>query len=555
MKRNEGITLIALVVTIIVLLILAGVSISMLAGDNGIIRQSQRAKQETEQAEQDEREKLDNLNQYIGDMVNGVDSNQDRNAKFENNGIDKTHDGAQYDPITTEDGMWTIYKDIDTKTTKVNVYVESKYYYPSFEQFVLEKCYLVQILSDPALPVYSFSDLSDFYANMMMVQLKESQPDSNIITEDEYMIKRREEMGIGPFFEEILEQAGTDEYDAYKEKGKEIIEKLKGEESSYVSDNSSMLPDVFLPNSSELTYDNLLATYNKLYGDKINLTIPEEEKNKTYKIELPDGKVKEITGENLYKAKFRYVTTKNGDVEIKITKNDETPQKITYDKVNNIDVCIINEGNYTYTYNCLPFLDAGSAYIMMGYLLSSQDDLANLDPSSIDVAAIFDEIEKLTMLYRFNLGGWNVTQSNLVQSLSNAGGIDDPDHLELGELGEAEKSCEQSINGEPITCMVGTYLGRKIIKDNVVNLIPNTVKYMFDTFRESSFSNDITEITLPKSLEYGSYVVVPLQLETFSGDKLMKIRLYENSKSGCLGLCNGRNLDGLISDGLVEIYK
>ena len=44
MKRNErGITLIALVVTIVVLLILAGVSISMLTGENGIITQAQGA--------------------------------------------------------------------------------------------------------------------------------------------------------------------------------------------------------------------------------------------------------------------------------------------------------------------------------------------------------------------------------------------------------------------------------------------------------------------------------------------------------------------------------
>lgn len=47
MKRNQrGITLIALVVTIVVLLILAGVSISMLTGENGIITQAQKAKLE-----------------------------------------------------------------------------------------------------------------------------------------------------------------------------------------------------------------------------------------------------------------------------------------------------------------------------------------------------------------------------------------------------------------------------------------------------------------------------------------------------------------------------
>ena len=44
MKRNNGITLIALVITIIVLLILAGVSIAMLTGNNGILTQANEAK-------------------------------------------------------------------------------------------------------------------------------------------------------------------------------------------------------------------------------------------------------------------------------------------------------------------------------------------------------------------------------------------------------------------------------------------------------------------------------------------------------------------------------
>ena len=43
MKNQKGITLVALVVTIIVLLILAGISIAMLTGENGIIRNAQEA--------------------------------------------------------------------------------------------------------------------------------------------------------------------------------------------------------------------------------------------------------------------------------------------------------------------------------------------------------------------------------------------------------------------------------------------------------------------------------------------------------------------------------
>lgn len=48
LKKNKGITLIALIVTIIVLLILAGVSIAMLTSENGIIKQTVKAKEEIE---------------------------------------------------------------------------------------------------------------------------------------------------------------------------------------------------------------------------------------------------------------------------------------------------------------------------------------------------------------------------------------------------------------------------------------------------------------------------------------------------------------------------
>ncbi|MCI8272811.1 MAG: hypothetical protein HFJ55_01860 [Clostridia bacterium] len=57
-KEKRGITLIALVVTIIVLLILAGTSIAMLTGENGIISQAQNAKNNSAKAEFEEKVKL-----------------------------------------------------------------------------------------------------------------------------------------------------------------------------------------------------------------------------------------------------------------------------------------------------------------------------------------------------------------------------------------------------------------------------------------------------------------------------------------------------------------
>ena len=53
-KSKKGITLIALVITIIILLILAGVSISALSGDSGLIRRAGNAKEQTEIAEEKE---------------------------------------------------------------------------------------------------------------------------------------------------------------------------------------------------------------------------------------------------------------------------------------------------------------------------------------------------------------------------------------------------------------------------------------------------------------------------------------------------------------------
>lgn len=47
MKKSEGITLIALVITIIVLLILAGISIATLTGDNGVLKKANTAGEDT----------------------------------------------------------------------------------------------------------------------------------------------------------------------------------------------------------------------------------------------------------------------------------------------------------------------------------------------------------------------------------------------------------------------------------------------------------------------------------------------------------------------------
>ena len=59
LKKNQGITLVALVITIVVLLILAAVAIMSLSGENNIITKAQTSKEDYEKASENEIETLD----------------------------------------------------------------------------------------------------------------------------------------------------------------------------------------------------------------------------------------------------------------------------------------------------------------------------------------------------------------------------------------------------------------------------------------------------------------------------------------------------------------
>ena len=114
-KKQTGITLIALVVTIIVLIILAGVSIAMLVGENGIITQAQRAAQETEQAKI-----LEEINLYISEyQANQYAGTETRNLSEylkEKLGVDPVTEN-KYGTLMfkIEDKILTVYKDGTTE--------------------------------------------------------------------------------------------------------------------------------------------------------------------------------------------------------------------------------------------------------------------------------------------------------------------------------------------------------------------------------------------------------------------------------------------------------
>ena len=102
--KNKGITLIALVVTIVVLLILAGVSISMLSGEDGIINQAQNASKETSEAENIEKIRL-----AISEAQIGEEGYQELNQNNLKEAIDNQFNGRKDFVVSNnEDGTFTV---------------------------------------------------------------------------------------------------------------------------------------------------------------------------------------------------------------------------------------------------------------------------------------------------------------------------------------------------------------------------------------------------------------------------------------------------------------
>ena len=81
LKKQKGVTLVALVITMVVLLILAGVSINLVLGDNGIVKKAQEAQTKSAEASQNDLTSMDELAKELEDAINGNENNDDE-SKF-----------------------------------------------------------------------------------------------------------------------------------------------------------------------------------------------------------------------------------------------------------------------------------------------------------------------------------------------------------------------------------------------------------------------------------------------------------------------------------------
>ena len=76
-KQEKGITLIALVVTIVVLLILAGVSVNALFGNSGIIEKAKEAQSKMDKATENDQKQIGELTNWLDNQVNGTTGSDD----------------------------------------------------------------------------------------------------------------------------------------------------------------------------------------------------------------------------------------------------------------------------------------------------------------------------------------------------------------------------------------------------------------------------------------------------------------------------------------------
>ena len=123
MKNNKGITLVALVVTIVVLLILAVVSINLVLGDNGIVKKAQDAKTKSAEASEND---LKGMNSLVSEMEGALAGNGGAGGSGTDTKVpaEATAETAPYFPdntFTKKEG--TIDKGLVIQDTSGNEYV------------------------------------------------------------------------------------------------------------------------------------------------------------------------------------------------------------------------------------------------------------------------------------------------------------------------------------------------------------------------------------------------------------------------------------------------
>ena len=283
---HRGITLIALVITIIVLLILAAVSIATLTGENGILAQAENAKKKTEEAAKKEKELLQSYEDTIGDI--------------------------------TEGEIWRASLNTTEYSTNVNINVASKYYEQEKLPDTLKgykELYILRVLG-----IKEYNSMDEYIIGTMGVSSIEEALDL-------YKEETGEEVTRDQLVYEVIVGGVTNEDEALEKFGfsKENIEQIELEYEEKKSQETEVeVPERYKNRTYTITYpDGSTQTVNGEELATFEGAFKVTENNNQYTIKIKDSENHEenlsITVNNFVK----YATYEEGDYTYNFYNGDE----------------------------------------------------------------------------------------------------------------------------------------------------------------------------------------------------------------------------------------
>ena len=133
-NNTKGITLVALVITIIILLILAGIVITLTLGDKGIINMAKEAKESYENAFKQEGNELTQLEGSIGNYIqNDIGQIESQN---------KIYKVGTYDSVTVPKGSYLSSAIISANTIQIDIHEK----YSDYKELTIDNFYTVDSL-------------------------------------------------------------------------------------------------------------------------------------------------------------------------------------------------------------------------------------------------------------------------------------------------------------------------------------------------------------------------------------------------------------------------
>ena len=313
-KKEKGITLIALVITIIVLLILAGITITMLAGQDSILKQAAKAKKETgEQTEiegvkfatttailnedykiKDKESLQEELNKTFtnasvtGSMAKGYEVTIGNNVYK----VSATGEVVKQEPEILEGDIWSLAlmeEDLDYINSMSFLKLKSKYKKTSLQEYKDSLIFDAVLNNNAGAALYTNSESN--FDDVVIGTLKLFGIHKNSIEETlQYFKEQGQEMTRDQLIYGML-MGVTTEDEALKQFG-------------YTDEDIARIEQEY----AELNQPE---------------EIPESIKNKTYTITYPDGNTKQIKGDELDTFSLGVSPKGNGCNQLKISDGEK----------------------------------------------------------------------------------------------------------------------------------------------------------------------------------------------------------------------------------------